>query len=454
MPAKRFDSVSCRARATARPPTPSAVRIGVTAMPRELSSTRPPTTRTTRRTDVRKSPVTPTASAGGSSAISMATKRPSTTHQSSDGRRIAWRTRLSPVARWPVQRRKPRISAFRKSSAATVTTTRATTGQKSRGHKARMRVHAIVGLTHAPRLLWLDRRRRLGGRGVAVGGGFLLGLGLVLASQAQALWQFSLSFGFLVGFAAGAFYAPLTATTTRWFTARRGLAVALVSAGIGLGILIVAPLARALTSAWDWRVAMLVLGDLAWLVIVPVALLLREPATGAVASDDAEPGAQRDYTTREVLAAPQFWAIALTHFACCAAHSGPIFHMVTHATDQGVAAMAAATVFGVSDLGSFVALALVFGTAYGGVMPLYALVTREYFGEKVMGSAYGAVFLISTLGMGVGSFAGGWIFDHLGSYAWLYLSSFAIGTMAVVLAFTFRRPRLPALALTEAAAAR
>src|SRR3989454_90756 len=332
---------------------------------------------------------------------------------------------------------------------------------------------------------WGALSDRIGGRGVALGGGFLLGLGLVLASQAQALWHFYVAFGFLVGFAAGAFYAPVTATTTRWFTARRGLAVALVSAGIGLGILIVAPLARALTSAWDWRVAMLVLGDLAWLVIVPVALLLREPATGAVASDDAEPGAQRDYTTREVLAAPQFWAIALTHFACCAAHSGPIFHMVTHATDQGVATMAAATVFGVSglssivgriggglladrfgakptliaglavqaamifgylfarDLGSFVALALVFGTAYGGVMPLYALVTREYFGEKVMGSAYGAVFLISTLGMGLGSFAGGVIYDRLGSYVWLFLASFAIGAMAVVLAFTFRPPALP-----------
>src|SRR6266850_2307912 len=222
----------------------------------------------------------------------------------------------------------------------------------------------------------------------------------------------------------------------------RGLAVALVSAGIGLGILIIAPLARALTSAWDWRVAMLVLGDLAWLVIIPVALLLREPDDNRVTRDDAaRDAAQREYTTREVLAAPQFWAIALTHFACCAAHSGPIFHMVTHATDQGVAAMAAASVLGVSglasiagriggglladrfgakptlivglalqavmifgylfarDLGSFVALALLFGTAYGAVMPLYALVTREYFGERVMGSAYGAVFLISTLGL-------------------------------------------------------
>src|SRR5437667_3476839 len=147
---------------------------------------------------------------------------------------------------------------------------------------------------------WGALSDRIGGRGVALGGGFLLGLGLVLASQAQVLWQFYLSFGVLVGFAVGAFYAPLTATTTRWFTARRGLAVALVSAGIGLGILIIAPLARALTSAWDWRVAMLVLGDLAWLVIVPVALLLREPATGAVASDDADAGALREYPAPEV----------------------------------------------------------------------------------------------------------------------------------------------------------
>jgi MFS family permease len=343
---------------------------------------------------------------------------------------------------------------------------------------------------------WGALSDRIGGRGVTLGGGFLLGLGLVLSSQAQALWQFYVTFGFLVGFAVGAFYAPLTATTTKWFTARRGLAVALVSAGIGLGILIIAPLARALTSAWDWRVAMLVLGDLAWLVIVPVALLLREPATSDVPAADPAQAAQREYTMREVLAAPQFWAIALTHFACCAAHSGPIFHMVTHATDQGVAAMAAATVLGVSglssiagrvggglladrlgakptliaglalqaamifgylfarDLGTFVALALVFGAAYGGVMPLYALVTREYFGEKVMGSAYGAVFLISTLGMGLGSFAGGVIYDRLGSYAWLFLASFAIGAMAVVLAFTFRRPPVPALDLTAAPAVR
>src|SRR5260370_17145789 len=75
------------------------------------------------------------------------------------------------------------------------------------------------------------------------------------------------------------------------------------------------------------------------------------------------------------------------------------------------------------DLGSFVALALVFGTAYGGVMPLYALVVREYFGEKVMGSAYGAVFLISTLAMRLGSLRGRGICHGPGPSPWPSLPS-------------------------------
>jgi MFS family permease len=341
--------------------------------------------------------------------------------------------------------------------------------------------------------VWGAVSDRLGGRAVALGGGFLLGLGLVLSSQVQALWQLYVTFGVVVGFAVGAFYAPLTATATRWFSARRGLAVALVSSGIGLGILVISPLARALTSAWDWRVAMLVLGDLAWVVVIPTALLIREDPGGAGAAVAA---AAPEYSTGRVLGAPQFWAIALTHLACCAAHSGPIFHMVTNATDQGVPAMAAATVLGVSglasiagriggglladrvgakralvaglalqaaviaaylparELWSFYALAVVFGVAYGGVMPLYALVTREYFGDRIMGTAYGAVFLVSSLGMGLGSLAGGVIHDRLGAYAWLYLGSALGAAAATALAFTFRRPAAFASALAGAPVAR
>jgi MFS family permease len=66
-----------------------------------------------------------------------------------------------------------------------------------------------------------------------------------------------------------------------------------------------------------------------------------------------------------------------------------------------------------------------------------------------MGTAYGGVFLISTLGMGLGSFAGGWVYDHLGSYAWMFVASAVIGAMAGVLALTFRAPR-PALGRAEA----
>lgn len=337
-------------------------------------------------------------------------------------------------------------------------------------------------------LVWGALSDRWGGRAVALAGGALLGLGMVLSSRVTALWQLYLTFGVMVGFAVGAFYAPLTATATKWFTARRGLAVALVSAGIGLGVLVVSPLVRWITSVSDWRVAMMVVGDLAWLMILPAALLIREPgpaARGRVGAGPAGAGAG-DFSAGEVARSPQFWAVAITHFACCTAHSGPIFHMVTYAMDQGLGPMMAASMLSLSGFasiggriaagvladrvgakqtliagltlqavmiflyvfansaGAFYGLAAVFGVTYGGVMPLYALLTREYFGERVMGTAYGGVFLVSTLGMGLGSFAGGWIYDALGGYAWLFLGSTAVGAMGAVLAFTFRAPGLVA----------
>ena len=332
---------------------------------------------------------------------------------------------------------------------------------------------------------WGTLSDRIGTRAVALAGGVLLGAGLVTASQTSSLLSFQIAFGAVVGFSGGAFYAPLTATAMKWFTTRRSLAVALVSAGIGMGSFTIAPLSRALISAYDWRLAMLVLGDLAWLLVIPTALLIRNAPPAVTTSAAGAPARfrPREFTAPEALTTPQFWAIALTHFACCAAHSGPIFHMVTHASDQGVTALAAATVLGVSglasvggrvmcglladrygakqtllvglalqaasvfvylfirDLSAFYALGVVFGVAYGGVMPLYAILVREYFGERIMGTAYGAVFLISTMGMALGSWSGGFIYDALGSYAWLYIGSGAIGMGAITIAVTFRPPR-------------
>ena len=277
----------------------------------------------------------------------------------------------------------------------------------------------------------------------------------------------------------------MTATTTRWFTRHRSLAVALVSAGLGLGSTTTAPLARWLITTYDWRTAMLVIGELAWLVIIPTALLVREPpalAAGSLpAATDGADG--RELTAAQALCTPQFAAIAVTYFACCAAHSGPIFHMVTHAIDHGVPAMAAATVLSAAVLASlsgkvicglvadrvgakrvllagltlqvvavslylvtrevwhFYAVALMFGFAYGGVMPLYAILVREYFGARIMGTTFGAVGFASTLGMALGPLAGGWLYDAFGSYLWLFSGSCGIGLGAVAMAYTFRPPR-------------
>src|SRR6058998_825349 len=335
--------------------------------------------------------------------------------------------------------------------------------------------------------LWGALSDRFGTLAVVLSGGVLLGLGLVTASQAASLGQFQLVFGLIVGLAAGSFYTPMTATTSRWFTRNRSLAVALVSAGLSAGSAIMAPLARWLITSYDWRTAMLVIGDLVWLVVIPAALLVRDPVAGSGAARSAAGGDGGEFTVGQALRTPQFAAIAFTNFACCAAHSGPIFHMVTHAMDNGVSAMAATTVLGVAgvaslsgrilcglmadrigakrmllaglalqavavslyvftrDLASFYAVAVVFGFAYGGAMPLYAILVREYFGARVMGTVFGAVGSVATLGMALGPWAGGWLYDTFGSYFWLYMGSFGIGLGAVAIAFTFRPPRpLPA----------
>ena len=163
--------------------------------------------------------------------------------------------------------------------------------------------------------------------------------------------------------------------------------------------------------------------------------------------------------------------------------------MVTNAMDHGISAMTATTVLSVASLASlsgtvicgliadragakrtlvaglalqamaislylftgrlagFYAVALVFGFAYGGVMPLYAILVREYFGSRIMGGVFGAVAFVSTLGMALGPWVGGRLYDVFGSYFWLFIGSAGIGLGAVAIALTFRAPRQALTAL-------
>lgn len=330
---------------------------------------------------------------------------------------------------------------------------------------------------------------RFGARIVVLIGAGLLGLALVLASQAQSLLQFQLTYGILVGLAASAFFAPMIVTTTAWFTENRSLAVSLVSAGMGVAPMTISPFARWLISAYEWHTAMFVIGVMAWVLLIPAALLVRAPPVPA--ADAGEPVAEGPRVPlMQVFRSPQFLVLGFTFFACCAAHSGPIFHMVSYATICGVAPMAAVSIYSVeglaglggrlvfglladrvgvkpvlvgglliqalalatylfvSQLGEFYALAIVFGSAYGGVMPLYAVLAREYFGPRILGTVFGAATMLSSIGMAFGPLAGGWVFDTFANYSWLFIGSSIVGLGAVAVALAF--PPLPQTRLQPA----
>jgi len=334
---------------------------------------------------------------------------------------------------------------------------------------------------------------RIGTRRVVLLGGLLFGLGMLLSGLTRQIWQLYVTFGLLGGMGVGAMYVPLSATATRWFTRNRGLAVAIVSGGNGTGIMVMAPLARHLISTFDWSTAFVLVGLLGWVIILPAALLVRNSPADMGFQAYGAPAGERAFTkavqetaemsARQAGKSSTFWVIALTHFFCCAAHSGPIFHMAPFAMDVGIPKMAAATILGVSGLLSiggrigtgmiadrigakttlvamlslqavsiiayllagplwtFLVLAVVFGVAYGGVMPLYAVLTRQYFGARVMGTMYGAVFGISAVGMGLGSYLGGFFFDLAGTYSGLYVVSFLLGAAAMLVGLGLRRPR-------------
>ena len=123
--------------------------------------------------------------------------------------------------------------------------------------------------------VWGALSDRYGTRIVVLAGSVLLGLGLVTASQAQELWQFQLCFGVLIGIAAGSFYAPMMALASGWIDKHRSLAVALVSAGMGVAPVTIAPSASMLITAYDWRTAMLVIGIASWALLIPACFLVR-----------------------------------------------------------------------------------------------------------------------------------------------------------------------------------
>ncbi len=339
--------------------------------------------------------------------------------------------------------------------------------------------------------LWGAISDRIGARPVLVIASVMLGAGLMIASRAPNLLVFQLAYGVLVGAAGSAFFAPLISTTVGWFEKNRGLAVALVSVGGGVAPMVLTPLAVLLTEQYGWRSAMFSIALGALVILVPASLLVRRAplveesplaATPTGTTAAASPGPTPFSTALRALRTPQFIVLAATFFFCCGAHSGPIFNTVAYAAFCGIAPLAAASVYGVeglaglfgrvlfglasdrlgprrvivaglamqavgiysyiyvSQLEHFYILAVALGLVYGGVMPLYSVLAREYFGQRIMGTVLGAATMVSSFGMALGPVAGGSIFDNFGSYHWLYISSAVIGLAAAGMALAFPPP--------------
>jgi MFS family permease len=328
---------------------------------------------------------------------------------------------------------------------------------------------------------------RYGPRPAALAGAILLAIGLALSGVAQTLLQFQLVFGVIVGLSAAAVLAPMIAAVTGWFETQRSLAVSLVSAGMGMAPMTMAPLAAWLIGRFDWRASFLYLAVLVLVLMLPAAFLVRRPPALSEPSAAAPTAVAAEMSRADAVRSPQFIILLLTNFACCATHSGPIFHTVSYAISCGIPAIVAVSIYSaeglaglfgrigfgllgdrfgakrvlvagllvqafgalsyafVRQIDEFYAVAAVFGFTYAGVMPLYAVLARENFPLRMMGLIIGGSGMAGSLGMALGPLMGGWIYDAYASYLWLYVISFGMGVGAAVIATTFRPfPKPPA----------
>lgn len=333
----------------------------------------------------------------------------------------------------------------------------------------------------AASMIWGSLSDRFGPRPVVLTGVIMLAASLALASRAESLLGFQLLFGLLVGTATAAIFVPMMACVTGWFDTQRSLAVSLVSAGMGMAPLTMAPLAAWLVTAHDWRSAMLTIAGIAAVLMIPAAMLVRRPpvmTTGAAGSVEDVP--QPDMTVRQALRSPQFATLTLANFFCCATHSGPIFHTVSYAVTCGIPMMAAVSIYSVEglaglfgrigfgfagdrfgaqrvlvlgllaqaggvlayvsvdQLAGFYSVAAIVGFIYAGTMPLYAVIIRENFPLRMMGTIIGGTAMAGSLGMSAGPLLGGLIYDRFNSYAPMYVASCGLGIAAMLILMTFR----------------
>ena len=297
-------------------------------------------------------------------------------------------------------------------------------------------------------------------------GTVLLALGYVLASLAPSLLTFALAQGVLIGaLGSSAAFGPLMADASLWFRRRRGIAVALAASGNYLAGTVWPPILQAMIVAQGWRMAHLLVGLGLLVTMLPLALLLRARAP-VLRVPPVVAGAPPPATARPLGMHPNSLT-ALLCFAgigCCVAMAMPQVHIVAYCGDLGygvargtemlslmlacgivsrivsgfivdrigglatlllgsvLQAVALAFYLFFDSLVSLYLISALFGLFQGGIVPSYAVIVREYFPARQAGTRVGIVLMSTLLGMALGGWLSGVVFDLTGTYAMAFLN--------------------------------
>ncbi len=311
-------------------------------------------------------------------------------------------------------------------------------------------------------------------------------IGYLLASQSQSIVSFALIHGIAIGmFGASATFAPLVADTSLWFDKRRGIAVAICACGNYVAGAIWPPVVQAVVEQHGWRNAYLMLAVACGVLMPPLALCLRKRAVVAAAPVNLSAAAQANSVDRaRPFGLPLNTALTLlciAGVACCVAMSMPQVHIVAYCTDlgygpaRGAQMMSLMLGFGivsrlvsgvVSDrigglrtlmlgsalqcaalmlflpfdsMGSLYVISILFGLFQGGIVPSYALIVREHFPAANVSVRISLVLTATLLGMALGGWASGKIFDMTGSYDAAFIHGIAWNALNLVIAYSLWR---------------
>jgi MFS family permease len=306
---------------------------------------------------------------------------------------------------------------------------------------------------------------RLGARRVAVAGMLMIGAGLAAASMARTLFEVYAAYGLGVGLGVGCSYVPAVGAVQRWFVRRRGFASGLAVSGIGVGTLVVPPLAAVLIESFGWRHAYVILGGMAIVLGGGMALLIENDPRGRGLGPDGDPIQSEPVTMRaaglsmaEAVRSRPFIVLYIACVICSGGLFVPFVHLIPYAMDHGIAQPNAVLLLGVIGIGStagrfllggladrmgrrhallamfagmgmsllvwaastgfwpLIAFALIYGAFYGGWVAVMPAVVMDIFGGRHVSSIIGALYTSVAFGTLVGPSAAGYIFDFTGSY--------------------------------------